>query len=124
MRIALDIIAERMCTFRKKKEIMPLAPRIGLILFALLLVADPVCAWCDEAVDITGRRHAGRLQLVQENWEFADKNAKQIPVKQLAYVRFELKDSLPVKVRLSKTFLLPDGQRLTGSLVRIDDKAI
>lgn len=95
------------------------------ILFALVLLVDPFSGRCDEAIDVTGRRYSGCLRLVQDKWEFTAKNAnQQIPVEQLAYVRFDPKGQLPVAVRPSKTFLLPGGQRITGSLVRVDGKAV
>src|SRR5690242_17169423 len=94
------------------------------MLFALIFLLSTVAGRCDEAVDLTGRRYSGHLQAAQEEWVFAHSKVKLIPVKQLAFVRFERTEPLPVAALLSKTFVLPAGQRLTGSLIRIDDKTI
>src|SRR5262245_59957360 len=102
------------------KKKMNRASRVAMSIFSLILVVLVVRG--DEAVELTGKRHVGQLLRVDGAWAFQVDAKKIIPATQLSYVRFTTKPAPAATAPLDKTILMSGGQRLTGSLLRIDDK--
>lgn len=108
----------------RKKEIMSADPRGFLIVGVLCLLVSPNHARSEEAVEPSGRKHRGRLVHAQGAWFFRDEQERSIPLKNLAHVRFDPKTTVLPGVPLTHTLLLPGDQRVTGTLLYVDEKSV
>src|SRR4051794_11944984 len=98
--------------------------RRGILWCWIFLVPLAAEGRAEEAVDRMGRRVPGTLVCEQDGWLFRTTAAKDIPVQQLAYVRFR-PEKLPLpETPLTHTLHLPQEQHITGSLLRVDEKTV
>ena len=72
----------------------------------------------------TGKKHVGRLKHDKDGWVFQGDQGKPIPLDRLSYIRFEAKATPLPKAPLANALLLPNGQRIMGTLVSLDEKKV
>ena len=94
------------------------------LLAAMCLLCGFAPLRAEEAVERTGPKHVGRLQNDKDAWFFQTTQGKRIPLGQIAYVRFDAKATPLPKAPLGWTLLLPNQQRITGTLLRLDEKKL
>jgi hypothetical protein len=90
----------------------------------LVFVLCAAFAAADEAVESNGRKHRGRLTQDKDGWFFQSDRDKRIPLDQLSHVRFESKPAPLPKAPMIHTLWLPNKQRVSGTLVGMDDKKV
>jgi hypothetical protein len=78
----------------------------------------------EEAVDYSGRMYPGRLHQDKDKWVFQSDHAKQIPLGELAYVRFARKATPLPRAPLRQMLVLPSQQHIRGTLNLIDAKQV
>ncbi len=94
-----------------------------IVATATLLLGLSLAA-ADVAVEHTGRIQRGRLLAESGVWTFRTELGKPLALDQLSHVRF---DATPVplpKAPLRWALRLPNQQRVSGSLIRADEKSV
>src|SRR4051794_26314765 len=94
---------------------------IAFLAMMLVFVAD---MQADEAIERTGAKHVGSLRPEKAVWTFVTRDGKSIALNQLAYVRFGAPSPPLAKAPLMHTLLLPNEQRISGLLERVDEKKV
>ena len=92
-------------------------------LCAMILLAASLSR-AEDAIFPSGRQQTGQLQNDQGVWSFAANNGTKTPLSQLWYVRFPSPATPLPKTPLTRTLLLPNQQRVTGMLTRLDEKQV
>jgi len=81
------------------------------------------CLTCaEESVAPSGKIQRGALRFEQGAWVFRDERGKNTELQEYSYIRFETKSAPISKAPIAHTVRLAGDQRVSGRLVRLDDK--
>src|SRR6516165_9900993 len=95
-----------------------------LIVAAVAFHAGNCAVSSEEAVDYSGRKHAGRLHQDKDAWLFRSDEAKNISLADLSYVRFDGKATPLSRAPLRQMLVLPSQQYIRGNLNVVDEKKV
>jgi hypothetical protein len=93
-----------------------------LVLVIAAMIATTRSA-ADEAVDRTGRKYVGDLQMEDNDWRFVAAG-KAVPLGELEYVRFDPRPTPIPSAPLRHVLLLDRRQRVTGTLASVDKNKV
>jgi hypothetical protein len=105
---------------------MVIAPRTSLAVFSACLVALslPGLLRAEEAVLPDGHSLRGKLKLEDGRFQFVTSARKTTSLEEIDHVRFPAAKVASLRAARLSRLTLTDGQRLTGELLGLDDKAV
>jgi hypothetical protein len=95
-----------------------------LIVAAVAFHAGNCAVSSEEAVEYSGRTHAGRLHQVKDAWLFRSDQAKNISLADLSHIRFDGKATPLSRAPLRQMLVLPSQQYIRGNLNVVDEKKV